>query len=97
VSPDYPIPDYDWDDVPGYEDRHVESVVRPAIEREIEELRRQLYEALARAEKAEARLVKVQALEQRARRELVKRDFKGAAVVLADDIHTALAEPEDGQ
>lgn len=205
MSPDYPIPSYEWDDVPGYEDRHVESVVRPAIEQEIAaavaerdarivvlerenaQLNRRLFpgqgevyaneverqrhvidglkraaerhrtkrdewkaraenaearaealqekidrcvaliregqqlqpgepdaglEALvvgwtkyhgdscsfkSRAEKAKARLAKVRALEQRARRELVKRDFKGAAVVLADDIHTALTEPEDGQ
>jgi hypothetical protein len=54
-------------------------------------------EAQDRAERAEARLAKVAALEQRARRELVKRDFKGAAVVLADDIRAALAPSEDGQ
>jgi uncharacterized protein (DUF3084 family) len=37
-----------------------------------------------------ARLEKVAALEQRARRELVKRDYRGAAVVLADDLRDAL-------
>lgn len=39
----------------------------------------------------QGRLERIQALEQRARRELVKRDYKGAAVVLADDIREVLA------